>query len=399
MRRIGLVSVARSDYGAYLPILRSIQGDVGLQLQLIVAGAHLMPEFGSTVDAITADGFEIAERVDMLSASDTPEAIAEAMGRGTAGFARAYARLRPDLLVVLGDRFEMHAAALAALPMKIPVAHIHGGELTQGAIDDALRHSMTKLSHLHFVATEAYARRVLQMGEEPWRVTICGAPSLDRLRTMSLWDRAELARRFSLRLDGDVRLVTFHPVTLEYEQTRWQVEELLAALEDVEGSSIFTAPNADTNGRLIRSMLRAFVDRHPQAQLIENFGTQGYFSLMAIATAMVGNSSSGIIEAPSFHLPVVNIGTRQDGRLRAENVIDVGYGRDDIRRGLAMACSPAFRRTLIGRPNPYGDGRAADIIVTRLREVTLDDRLIRKRFVDLPVTPARAARAEAVHAS
>jgi UDP-N-acetylglucosamine 2-epimerase (non-hydrolysing)/GDP/UDP-N,N'-diacetylbacillosamine 2-epimerase (hydrolysing) len=385
VRKLGLVTVARSDYGIYLPVLRKIQADAQLQLCLIVSGMHLAPEFGRTVEVIEEDGFEIAEKVEMLVASDTPEAIAKSMGLGLIGFAQAYARTRPDILIVLGDRFEMHAAALSALPFKIPVAHIHGGELTMGAIDDALRHSMTKLSHLHFVSTDEYARRVIQLGEEPWRVIVSGAPSLDNLQAIRLLSRGELEKKFGLSLNEPPLLVTYHPVTLEYEQTRQQTEELLAALSSFDVPLVFTAPNADTGGRLITQLVRDYVATRSSARLVDNLGTQAYFSLMAISAAMVGNSSSGIIEASAFKLPVVNIGTRQEGRVRGANVIDVGYRREEITAGVKRALSADFRSGLAGMSNPYGSGAAADKIVARLKEVSLDERLLVKRFQDLPV--------------
>ena len=384
MRTIGVVSVGRSDYGIYLPILHKIRDDPDLRLHLIVAGMHLSPEFGLTVEAIEADGFEIGERVNTVLSSDTPEAIGKSMGLGLIGFAQAYARFRPDILLVLGDRFEMHAAALAALSFKIPVAHIHGGEITQGAFDDALRHSISKLSHLHFVATHEYARRVIQLGEETWRVIVSGAPSLDNLRSMRLLTPRELAEKYSLRLERPPLLVTFHPVTLEYEQTEAQVSEMLAALASFGLPVVFTAPNADTNGRVVTRMIEEFIRKRPSACLVFNLGTEGYFSMMAFAAAMVGNSSSGIIEAPSFGLPVVNIGTRQQGRIRAANVIDVGYQRDELIGGIKKAISPEFRASLRGIKNPYGDGCASEVIVRHLGEIDLDDRLLVKRFVDIP---------------
>jgi len=392
VRTIGVVTVARSDYGIYLPLLRKIQADPDLRLHLIVAGMHLSPEFGLTVKAIEADGFEIGERVEMLLSSDTPEGIAKSMGLGTIGFAQAYARFQPDILVVLGDRFEMHAAALAALPFKIPVAHIHGGEITQGAIDDALRHSMTKLSHLHFVSTQEYAQRVIQMGEEPWRVTVSGAPSLDNLRVTRLLAREELAARFDLHLDEPpFLLVTFHPVTLEYEQTEWQVTELLAALEVCGLPVVFTMPNADTSGRTIARMIEEFVATHSSAQAVDNLGTQGYFSMMALAAAMVGNSSSGIVEAASFELPVVNVGSRQRGRVRGTNVIDVDYKRTSILEGLQRALDPKFRAKLRGIRNPYGSGGASEKIIEVLKQVRLDDKLVMKHFHDLKIEPSEGA--------
>lgn len=380
MRTIGVVTVGRSDYGIYRPILKKIQQDPDLRLVLYVSGMHLSPEFGLTATAIEADGFEIAERLEMLLSSDSPEGVAKAMGLGTLGFAQAFGRSRPDLLLVLGDRFEMHAAAVAALPFRIPVAHIHGGELSLGVIDDALRHSMTKLSHLHFTSTEEYARRVIRMGEEPWRVTVSGAPGLDNLRETPLLKLQEFNARFNLKFSPGFLLVTYHPVTLEYEQTEWQCGELLAALELSGKEVLFTEANADSGGRIINRMTQEFARRHPRAKWVANLGTQGYFSAMALAGAMVGNSSSGIIEAASLKLPVVNIGTRQEGRVRGKNVIDAGYGRDEIQTGIARALSPQFRGTLAALVNPYGDGRAAEKIVRRLKEVSLHERLIHKRF-------------------
>jgi len=380
VRTIGVVTVARSDYSIYLPLLRRIQEDSDLNLYLIVSGMHLSPEFGSTVKAIEDDGFEIGERVEMLLSSDTPEGIAKSMGLGTVGFAQAYARFRPDILVVLGDRFEMHAAALAALPFKIPVAHIHGGELTQGAIDDALRHSMTKLSHLHFVSTDVYAGRVIQLGEEPWRVVTCGALSLDNLSTMRLLSRKELADRLSIPLPEKFLLVTYHSVTLEYEQTETQVGELLAALDTFGLPVLFTMPNADTGGRVIRRLIKEFLSRHHDSKEIENLGTQAYFSAMALATAMVGNSSSGIIEAASFSLPVVNVGNRQRGRIYGKNVIDTGYTRAKILTGIKKATSPEFCAGFSNLVNPYGNGHAAERIVDRLKEVKLNGKLLQKNF-------------------
>jgi UDP-hydrolysing UDP-N-acetyl-D-glucosamine 2-epimerase len=383
MRTVGVVTVARSDYGHYLPLLRRIGEVDGLRLHLIVAGSHLAPEFGSTVELIEADGFEVADRVEMLRSSDTPQGIAESMGLGVIGFAESFARVRPDILVLLGDRFEMHAAALAALPFKIPVAHIHGGEITRGAIDDALRHSMTKLSHLHFVATEEYARRVIQLGEEPWRVLMTGGIGLDNVRSIAPMERAELEAVVGLSLDEPILLVTFHPVTLEFEEAEWQTGELLSALGAADLPVVFTAPNADTGGRSVRALIEAFVQSTARSVLVENLGTRAFFSMMSVAAAMVGNSSSGIIEAPSFGLPVVNIGTRQEGRVRAANVIDVGYRQEEILDGVRRALDASFRESLRSMANPYDAGGAAELIVDRLASVDLDRALVTKRFHDL----------------
>ncbi|MGH7257424.1 MAG: UDP-N-acetylglucosamine 2-epimerase, partial [Nitrospiraceae bacterium] len=367
MRTIGVVTGSRADYGIYLPLLQDLVADGTLELLLYVTGTHLSPEFGRTVSLIEQDGFSISDRIEVILSSDSPEAVAKSMGLGTIGFAQVFAKRRPDWLVVLGDRFEMHAAALAALPFKVPVAHIHGGETTEGAIDDALRHSITKLSHVHFASTEVYRDRIIQLGEEPWRVTVSGALSLDNLARTTLLSFEELERRVGQSLRPVPLLVTFHPTTLEYEATEWQVTQLIGALEQVDKPIVITAPNADTGGRIIRQHLAAFAQRSPRAVLVENLGTQAYFSMMAIAAAMIGNSSSGILEAMSFRLPVVNIGTRQDGRVRAENVIDVGYETPAILQGIGMALDLGQQRVLDGRTNPYGDGKAASRIVSGLK--------------------------------
>lgn len=380
VRTIGAVTVSRSDYGIYLPVFKAIQADPELQLRLYVGGMHLSPEFGLSVRQIEADGFEICERVEMLLSSDRPEGIAKSIGLGVIGFSQAYARSRPDLLLILGDRFEMLAAAIAALPFNIPMAHIHGGELTEGVIDDAIRHAMTKMSHLHFVSTEAYAKRVIQIGEEPWRVVVSGAPSLDNLRDIQLLTREELEEKYGIETKPPLLLITYHPVTLAYGETKNQIEELLAALEKIEGTLVFTFPNADTSSRSIIEAIEGFVARTPRAKLFITLGTQGYFSLMKHATAMVGNSSSGIIEAASFHLPVLNVGSRQQGRLRAKNVIDVGCTCEEVSTGIEKATSPKFRASLSDLINPYGDGRAAELIVDMLKDVKLDKKLLQKRF-------------------
>lgn len=383
MRTVGVVTVARSDYGIYQPVLRAIHDDPELQLLLYVSGMHLSPEFGMTVEAIEKDGFPIEERIETLLSSDTPQGIAKSIGLGAMGFGQAFARRRPDLLVVLGDRFEMLAAVVAALPFTIPIAHIHGGEATEGAIDEAIRHSITKMSHLHFVATEAYGRRVIQMGEEPWRVVVSGAPALDHIHSLPLLSREELTAVIGVSLDPPPLLVTFHPVTLEYGDTRWQVTELLAALAQTDFPVVFTYPNADTAGRLIIEAIEEFARSRANARAIPNLGTRSYYSLMKYAAAMVGNSSSGIIEAASFGLPAVNIGNRQKGRLHGPNVIHSTYERDAILGAIRTATDPGFRAGLVGLRNPYGDGKAAQRVVQVLRQVSLDRKLIVKPFYDL----------------
>jgi UDP-hydrolysing UDP-N-acetyl-D-glucosamine 2-epimerase len=386
-RTIAVVTVSRSDYGHLGPVLRALRDAPDVRLLLFVAGAHLVPEFGLTVREIEADGWPIAECVDMLEPDDSPEAVAGATGRGVQGFARAYAKHRPDLVVLLGDRFEMLAAAVAALPFALPVAHIHGGEVTEGAMDNQIRHAISKLAHLHFASAPIHAERLARMDEEPWRIHMVGAPGLDRLRGRPLLSREELARRLDLPARGPWILVTFHPVTLEHQDTTRHVEELVAALQAAPGTLVVTYPNADPAGRTIIAALEAFARRSTQVRLQPTLGEDVYLALLEHADVMVGNSSSGLIEAPSFGLPTVNIGSRQRGRLRGDNVIDVDYGRDEIARGLGAALASGLRSRLRARPNPYGDGAAAPRIVEVLRRVPLDARLVQKRAVVLKDPP------------
>jgi UDP-N-acetylglucosamine 2-epimerase (non-hydrolysing)/GDP/UDP-N,N'-diacetylbacillosamine 2-epimerase (hydrolysing) len=391
MRRIAVVSVARSDYGIYRPLLRRIAASETLELMLVAGGMHLAPEFGNTVREIEGDGFPVAARVPMTPARDDPESIAQAMGLGTDRFARVYRELAPDLIVVLGDRYEMHAAAVAAVPFLIPIAHIAGGALSAGAIDDGFRHSMTKLAQVHFVETDVHRQRVVQMGEEPWRIHLTGALNLDNLQDFTPLPTAELKRRFGLAFDpaDPPLLVTFHPVTREYEETGRYMSDLLAALGQCRDPVLFTHPNADTGGRAIIELIEAFVRETPRAASVPHLGTLGYFSLMHHSAAMVGNSSSGIIEAASFRLPVVNIGARQAGRLAPANVIHCPPERDGIARAIVRATSAEFRAGLQSLVNPYGDGRAAPRMVDVLESLDLDDpRLIQKQFYETDwITP------------
>jgi len=383
LRSIGVVTTSRADYGIYLPLLKALQSDPEFSLKLYVSGTHLASEFGLTVRSIEQDGFEIAERIEVILSSDTPQAIAKSMGLGLIGFGQSFSRFKPDLLIVLGDRYEMLAAALAALPFKIPIAHLAGGELTEGAIDDSLRHSISKLSHLHFTATREYANRVVQLGEDPARVFVSGALALDGILTAPPLSVEELNRRLGIDVEKPFLLVTFHPVTLEFEQTEWQIIELLAALEAAGFPVIFTMPNADTAGRIIAAKIRQWVQSHA-AVAIDSLGSQAYFSAMRQAAAVVGNSSSGIIEAPSFKVPVVNVGTRQTGRIRARNVIDVGYARSEILNAIRTATSTEFRSSLLALTNPYASekGSAVSYVLQVLKNIPLGDSLVRKKFHD-----------------
>ncbi len=383
MRRIGVVTTSRADYSLYRPLLSRLNANPLLQLMVFAGGMHLAPQFGDTVKEIERDGFPIVERVDLLLASDSPQAVAISIGLGVIGFAQAFARSRPDLLVVLGDRFEMFAAVIAAVPQGIPVAHLNGGEVTEGAIDEVFRHSITKLSHLHFPSTSEYGHRIEQLGEEPWRITVAGALSLDSIRETEPLSKAELEEQFSINLSHPPLIVTYHPVTQEPTEVRVHVNELLAALESIPLPIIFTLPNADAGGRTITEGIRGFAESHSRVRVVANFGARGFYSVLRYAAALVGNSSSGIVEAISFELPVVDIGSRQKGRPSPPNVLHAECRRDDIQRQIGRALTPEFRRRLSGIANPFGDGHAADRILEVLMRADIDTRLLVKQFVDV----------------
>lgn len=383
-RKIGVVTVARSDFGIYEPVIDHIKADPLFDLHLMATGAHFAPAFGRTVTDIEEKGLEYVPGLEMLLASDSSQGVGKSLGLGIISFAQAFAADRPDLLVVLGDRVEMLCGPVAALAYNIPVAHIHGGAVTEGAIDELVRHAITKMSHLHFVSCDEYAHRVIQMGEEPWRVHNVGAPGLDRVVANQTLPKSESSARVGMDLSLDTLLATYHPVTLELGDLENQVDSFLTALESSGYQIVITYPNSDEGSSTIIEKFHKFSDQHrDRVRLLKNAGTETYLSLMAAVSAMVGNSSSGIVEAPSFHLPVVNIGTRQQGKLRAANVIDVGYSTKEIAAGIQRATSKEFAKGLLGLVNPYGDGHAGRRIVEVLRTVPLNDRLLRKKFVDL----------------
>ncbi|MDG2222510.1 MAG: UDP-N-acetylglucosamine 2-epimerase [Rubripirellula sp.] len=383
-RRIGIVTVARSDFGIYLPLLRMLRDCDWASLQLIAAAAHLSPAHGHTVDWIRQEGFSVAAEVPMTAECDTPAAIATSMGVGVQGFSKAFDQLCPDLLVLLGDRFEMHSAACAAVPFQIPVGHIHGGEITAGAIDDAFRHSISKLSHLHFTATESYARRLVCMGAQSENVVVSGAPGLDAISSCQRLQRDELADSLGIPLETLPLAVTFHPETRNVLSAARQLTPLLEVLSEQECPLVISRPNADPgNVEMVRQWDHFLETYKFPAIFADNLGTQKYFSLLSAASAMIGNSSSGIIEAASFALPVVNIGQRQGGRLRPANVIDVQNHPVDIRDGLRRAMSEEFNERLVGMVNPYGDGHASEQIFDRLRTQTLNADLLNQPFFDV----------------
>lgn len=384
-RRICVLTSTRADYGLLYRLIQEIQSDPDLELQLAVTGSHLSPEFGMTCRAIEADGIPIARKVEMLLSSDTGVGIAKSMGLALIGFGEAFSDLRPDLAVVLGDRFEIFAAAAAATVARIPLAHIHGGEATEGLIDEAFRHGLTKMSHLHFTSTEAYRRRVIQMGEDPARVFNVGAVGIDTIRSLRLLPRKALEARLGLKLRRRNFLVTFHPVTLESGTAASQFRALLKVLGEQEDAGIvFTMPNADTDGRALFPLVKAFVAESPERRAVfTSMGGLLYLSTMAQVDAVVGNSSSGILEAPSIPVATLDIGDRQRGRIRAASVIGCRPTVADLRRGFREALSPRFREAVRKVVSPYGAGGASKRIKDALKSVDLDG-ILKKRFHDLP---------------
>jgi UDP-hydrolysing UDP-N-acetyl-D-glucosamine 2-epimerase len=337
-----------------------------------------------TVATIEADGFEIAERVDVMVGGDDAGAISKSMALGLVGFSDVFQRLEPDCILVLGDRYEMFSAVIAALPLNIPVGHIHGGELTIGAFDDSIRHSITKLSHLHFVSTADAAARVRQLGEPPERIFLVGAPALDNLETLQLPEREAFLRSLGLPLDTAPVLATFHPVTRDLAPAADLVRPMLEVLMDLDAPIVFTAPNADPGGQAIRATLRDFVERHERAVLLESLGPVAYFALMRDAAFMIGNSSSGIIEAGSFGLPVVDIGDRQSGRVRGGNVVHCVNERSAIADAVSIVRGEAFREQARSAENPYYAGGVALKIADVLENMESQKELVLKPFIDMP---------------
>lgn len=381
-RKICVVTGTRAEYGLLRWLMAGIREHPRLELQVIVTGMHLASEFGLTYREIEEHGFTIDARVNMLLSSDTPADIAKSMGLGLIGFADALERLRPDLLVGLGDRFELFSAVTAALVGRIPVAHIHGGETSEAAFDESLRHSITKMSHLHFVAAEEYRRRVIQLGEHPDRVFLVGGLGVDSVRRLELLDRNSLEQALGFELRRRNFLITFHPVTLEYDAAARQLDELLAALDEQgDAGLIFTMPNADTDGRGLGGAIRRFVDAHPNARAYASLGQLRYLSCMQHADAVVGNSSSGLIEAPALGRPTVNVGDRQRGRLKASSVVDCEPDRRAIAAALELVCSPEFQQAARAVRNPYGEGGATERILSVLADYPLHD-ILKKSFYD-----------------
>jgi GDP/UDP-N,N'-diacetylbacillosamine 2-epimerase (hydrolysing) len=382
-RKICVVTGSRADYGLLYWTLREIDASPDLDLQLIVTGMHLSNEFGSTIEKIEDDGFDISYRVDMLLSSDSAVGVTKSTGLGMVGFADAYDSLQPDIVLLLGDRFELLAAASAALFAVIPIAHIHGGEVTSGAFDDAIRHSITKMAHLHFTSTKQYQNRVIQLGENPANVFNVGAPGIDHIHRLKLLERKELEEKLGLTLGSSSLLITFHPATLEPGTARRDFKVLLRALDQLENVSlVFTKANADTEGRSINEMIDGYVESRSNAIAHTSLGQLLYLSTMKEVQGVVGNSSSGIIEAPSLKVGTLNIGDRQTGRVRAGSVIDCPPTYERICTALELLLSPEFQIGLSDVVNPHGGGDVSEQIVDVLKTVIPSD-LIKKRFHDL----------------
>jgi UDP-hydrolysing UDP-N-acetyl-D-glucosamine 2-epimerase len=379
-RKICVLTGTRAEYGLLYWLMKKIQQDEQFQLQLLVTGMHLSPEFGLTYKAIEEDGFIIDGKVEMLLSSDTPIGIAKSMGLAAIGFADQFARLNPDLLIILGDRFELLSAAQTALVFRIPIAHLCGGDTTEGAFDESIRHSITKMSHLHFVTTSECYNRVLQMGENPNSIFKVGYPGLDYINHMDFMSKDRLSRELGVKFRKKNLLITFHSVTLENATADVQCQELLAALDTLgsDHSLFFTMPNADTYGRGIMKQIQQFVADRSNAYAFTSLGQKRYLSMFKHVDMVIGNSSSGLSEAPSFRIPTVNIGDRQKGRLQAESVINSQPNKDDI----VASIQKAFTLDCSNVVNPYGDGYSSERILQHLKSIPDYNQLLKKHFFE-----------------
>jgi UDP-hydrolysing UDP-N-acetyl-D-glucosamine 2-epimerase len=376
-RTIAVVTSSRADYSHLYWPLHDLAQHPEVDLKLIVLGAHLAPEFGETVKEIEKDGFPIAARLECLLSSDTDVGMAKTLGVAVLALADLLGQMRPDLLLLIADRYEMLAPAAVALTLRIPIAHIEGGEISEGAIDDAVRNALTKMSHIHFTSTEGARARVVAMGEEPWRVHRAGAPSLDHLRRSRLLDIHELQEKLEVDLQRPTVVVAYHPVTIVRDTTQ-EADSLFAALDDLDAQLLFCYPNSDAGSHALMQRTRSFLTTHSDARVYVNLDAVTYWSLLGHVSLLIGNSSSGIMEAASFALPVVNVGFRQKGRERARNVLDAAPEAHAINHAMTRAMSSEFRASLTGMTNPYGDGHAADTIVQVLTTTPLGDPLLVK---------------------
>lgn len=378
------ITGTRAEYGLLKPLIAELLSDKYFEIQLIITGMHLSSEFGLTYKEISLEGFNKVEKVEILLSSDTPVGISKAMGLGMISFSETYQRLKPDLIIGLGDRFELFSAVSAAMVARIPVAHLHGGEATEGLIDEAIRHSITKMSHLHFTSTEGYRRRVIQLGEDPLRVYNVGAIGLDNIKNLKLLSKNEIEKELALSFGDKNLLVTFHPVTLENRSSEYQFGELLDALDYFEDIKIiFTLPNSDTDGRIIIKMIEDYVvTNNKRAKAFKSLGQLKYLSTIKFVDGVIGNSSSGIVEVPSFKKGTINIGDRQRGRILVESIICCNPNSKEIKNAIRFLYSSAFRKKISSVKNPYGDGCTAKKIHKILRQAKLEG-IIKKKFYNL----------------
>lgn len=382
-RKICVVTGSRADYGLLRLVMKGIKAEPSLTLQIIATGMHLSPTFGLTNKEIESDGFEVDRKVACLSSSDSPVDIAEATAKALSGCAKAFDELKPDLVLVLGDRFEIFAACSAAFLARIPIAHVHGGEVTVGAYDEAFRHSITKMSVIHFVATEEYMKRVIQLGENPSTVQLVGGLGVDAIKDLKLLNKDEIEQTLGIKFADKSLLITFHPATLETQSPGEQIRELLASLSNRSDTTlIFTMPNADTGGFEIMEQIKDFVDKNDNAYVYKSLGQLNYLSCMAIVDGVVGNSSSGILEAPTLKVGTVNIGNRQLGRIQSHSVIDALANKESIDKALIKLFSPEFKSTLNDYRSPFGEGGASRKILRVLSDFK-PEKTIQKFFYDL----------------
>lgn len=381
---ISVLTATRAEYGLLKPIIKKLQSTPDFDVRVVATGAHLSPAFGSTYKEIERDGIEIDAKLEILLGSDTPSAISKAMGLAMISFADYFEKLKPDMLVVLGDRYETLAVCCAAMNQRIPIAHLYGGETTQGAVDEAIRHAITKLSYLHFTSTEEYKRRVIQLGEQPDRVFCVGAIGIENILNESYMSKANLQSAIGFNLDKPYALVTFHPVTLEENKTLEQIEALLAVVKKQKDMRfIFSKANADENGLVINRKLERFIHDNDHAVVFSSLGVNKYLSALKYCTMVIGNSSSGLIEAPSFGIPTINIGDRQKGRLQASSVINCGATEQEIERAIALALSDEFRDLAKNTVNPYGDGKTSSKIVETISDCLTTGKIqMMKKFFD-----------------
>ena len=386
MKRIGIMTGTRAEYGLLKSLMQEINKDNDLELYLIVSGMHLSPEFGMTYKEIEEDGFEINAKVEMLLSSDSPAGISKSIGLGVIGFADEFQRADLDMLILLGDRYEALSAAISAMVMRIPIAHLHGGELTEGAIDEGIRHSITKMSYLHFTSTEQYRSRVIQLGENPERVFYVGALGVENIKKINLMTKEELERSIHFEIDENTVVVTYHPVTLENNTVEEQFLNLLKVLDrNPKIRMIFTKANADTNGRIVNELIDKYAAQNSErACAFMSLGQKRYLSALKYCRIVIGNSSSGIIEAPSFGKPIINIGDRQKGRICADSVINCGYTQQEIQQAMETALTEEFENKARNCRNPYEKENTAANIISVIKDYLLNDKIkLKKGFYDI----------------